>query len=300
MIVNLGFLEDALIAEFAAVNSCLLALVSVLVVLYYRVNKNSEYLDEYDARNDNQYDFNGGEHFLEKNPMQLCQWLAAPILDPKDTFEKLLNFAREDFPETGEFDLEWFRRVLIKINELYYHSLLFDAIFAKYDELELTFDIEDAKVAGFVLQHPGYVTFCMNRQMFIDLFQNKNSTYHAGGRVCADRLVCLLQVILHETVHMALLVCKPRELHHHSAAFNKISAKLFGHCDSQHGLIPGLNPEYDLEDIRTRLKPGKKVRVYINSSWVPAKITKINRKKVYLINRERKFSVHPGLIKDLE
>lgn len=228
----------------------------------------------------------------------LCHHLKTSKFDSHDTFEKLYEFAQRDFPSDGNFDVEWFRGVLNKIDELYYLGLLISTVAQKYRSVELSLEMQDSKVAGYILNTRTTVTFCMNRELFVELFALKSSpSYHAGGLVCMDRLTCLLNVILHETVHMALLICRPSDIQHHSKEFNRITKVLFGHTDSQHGLIPGLNPKYDLETIKTKLKKGQKVNIYINSTWIPAKIVKVNRKKVTLRDKKEVYVVHPGLVK---
>lgn len=231
--------------------------------------------------------------------LKLCNFLdnAEPWQNPREPFNALYSVASSTFK--ANFEMQWFKEVLEAIDAIFYNGLLLDAVAEKYGGIKLSFDIADDQIAGYVVNTKSDVTFCMNRPMFVSLFESKAS-YHSGGLMCADRLKCLLHVILHETVHLALLICRPSDIHHHSKEFNRLIFVLFGHTDSQHGLIRGLNPEYDLATIKTKLKRGQHVKVYLHEVWVPARIDKINRKTVALTslrNARHHFTVHPGLIK---
>ncbi len=226
---------------------------------------------------------------------KLCHRLSTIKRFPHEqAFEKLYQFASVHFEPN--FSLEWFCHVLEKMDEIYYENQLLPQVAQHYGGMNVSVKVDDEQVAGYVYNTKKSVSFCINRDLFRELFTGGDQSYHAGGLVCKDRLVCLLHVILHESVHLALLICRPKDVRHHGQHFNRLTKILFGHVDSQHGLIKGLNPQYDLQTIQQRLHRGQLVKIYINHTWIPAKIVKVNRKQVYLSNDDQNFTVHAGLV----
>lgn len=232
----------------------------------------------------------------------LTRRLSAPQIDAK--LDALYKFARQSFPESGCFTLDWLADVLVHIDKSWFDGVVLPGVYHAYGGLHLYLDDSEERVAGYIKEtgDKKTVSMHMNRDLFVSLFKQNEEGYHSGGLLCRDRMVCALHVILHEFVHLALTLCdklgyRP-DIRDHGKEFNRIVKNLFGHTDPQHGLIPGYEQFHDLETIRSRLKPGLEVDVFIEGEWVPAKVTKKGKKWVNVSTEDgRNLTVHAGLIR---
>jgi hypothetical protein len=222
----------------------------------------------------------------------------------KNKLKTLTTYSKKHFPTSGDFHLKWLKKILIKIDQLWFESELFTKITEVYGGMTLYTSIKEERIAGYVLESKDRISFHINRDLFMELFSNGDKGYHSGGLVCKDRLTCLLHVLLHEMVHVCLSLCDRLKLHkdvrHHGKVFSNITKHLFGHTDSKHGLIPGLDHTHDLESIKKNLKVGQNVKIYLNESWIPVKIVKKSRIRAdveSLDGKKTRYSVHAGLIK---
>jgi len=223
--------------------------------------------------------------------------------DDKTRFEILYDFSKKNFPENGKFTVYWLKNVLLKIDKLWFEDKLFKLVTEIYGGIHLHLSVKESNIAGYILQENNDrdIAFYINQQLFIDLFSdNKRHGYHSGGLVCKTRLVCLLHVIVHETVHIALSLCEKQGHHddkrHHGKVFSRITKEMFNHQDQKHGLIKGLNHEHDIDYIKKNIKVGQRVHIF-HGDWIPATIDKIGRKKVFVTADDgHKYAVHAGLI----
>jgi hypothetical protein len=218
-------------------------------------------------------------------------------------FQELRTFAKRTFPKKGNFKLEWLKKILLKIDAIWYHDQLFRVISKLYGSMELSLDVDERKIAGYVLEEGESIGFHINRPLFMSLFPSSDTGYHVGGLVCKDQLECLLHVVLHETVHVALTICEKwkvqEDIEHHGETFLKIIRNMFGHTDSQHGLVLGLSHDLTLQEIRTRLKVGQNVQFFINDHWETGRVVKMSTKEIAVRQDLTKIvhAVHPGLIR---
>lgn len=222
----------------------------------------------------------------------------------QERFDELESFARGSFPETGCFNMNWLRQVIEKIDELWYEGKMLPDLYRVYGGLHLYVDSPEERVAGYVMETADgkSISLHMNRDLFASLFKKQERGYHSGGLLCEDRLVCLLHVILHESVHLILTACDRQgfrpDIRDHGKEFNKIVKNLFGQTDPQHGLIPGYEQFHDLNTIRNSLKPGTKVEVFLDGGWYPCMVRKKGYKWVEVETRpEVSYTVHAGLLR---
>jgi hypothetical protein len=216
----------------------------------------------------------------------------------------LEKHAKITFPKNGCFTMPWLSSVVQKIDELWYDGQMIPNINKAYKNgLELFVEVVETKVAGYVLENDNTITLHMNRELFSDLFQKKEQGYHSGGLLCKDRLICLLHVILHETVHLVLTVCdklgyRP-DIRDHGKEFNRIVYNLFGQTDPQHGLIPGYEAFHDLQTIRQAVHVGSNVEIFVEGMWLPGIVQKKGYKWVHVDcgSKHGSFTLHVGLIR---
>jgi len=221
----------------------------------------------------------------------------------KHKLDTLEAFARRTFPETGCFTMQWLSSVVEKIDELWYGDLMLPELYRTYGGLHLHVDAPEERVAGYVLEKAdgSSISLHMNRDLFASLFKKQERGYHSGGLLCEDRLICLLHVILHETVHLILTLCDRQgfraDIRDHGKEFNKIVHNLFGQTDPQHGLIPGYEQFHDLDTIRKNIKPGKHVEVFVDGAWLPGRVHKKGYKWVDVNCDQARYTVHAGLLR---
>jgi hypothetical protein len=219
----------------------------------------------------------------------------------QQNFKTLHKYASLNFPKSGNFKLSWLKKVLLKIDKIWYNNYLFHFLTGVYGGVFLTADDSDPEVAGYVLDSDKTITLSMNKFLFMNLFDNGDTGYHAGGLVCTERLSCLLHVILHETSHLLLTVCQNLGHHkntrHHGKEFAHVTYTLFGHVNAQHGLIHGLNPNTDYLTTKRKLRVGLHVSVFYKTKYVPGVIININRNFVDVKTSKFTVCVNAGLIK---
>lgn len=221
----------------------------------------------------------------------------------KTKFTALERYARETFPETGCVDLAWLGAVVRKIDELWYDDRLVKSLDRVYGGVELTVTVSDPKVAGYVWESEdgSHISLHMNRDLFAALFAGDEHGYHSGGLLCRDKLVCLLHVLLHETVHLVLTLCDRlnlrRDVRHHGKDFNRIVKNLFGQTDSQHGFLPGYNQYHSMEELRALLRPGLPVEMLLEGEWQPAVVKIKGRKFATVTCKTRRYKVNHGLLR---
>jgi hypothetical protein len=123
-------------------------------------------------------------------------------------------------------------------------------------------------------------------------------------------------VVLHETVHIILTACEAqgyiRSIRDHGKEFNRITHRLFGQTAPQHGLIPGYEQFHHLDTIRSSIRAGTRVQVFVGRKegpedvdpWVDATVVKKGRKwvKVKLVEKDKPvlITVHAGLLRLVE
>jgi hypothetical protein len=216
----------------------------------------------------------------------------------------LETFAKKSFPENGCFNMKWLASVIQELDKLWYDGKMLPSIYRSYGGLQLYVDSPEEKVAGYVLESAdkSKISLHINRDLFASLFKKEERGYHSGGILCEDRLICLLHVLLHETVHLVLTLCdklgyRP-DIRDHGKEFNKIVKNLFGQTDPQHGLIVGFEQFHDLDTIRKNIKEGSRVEVFMDGEWVPGKVTRKGSKWVKVdCGKHGEYTVHAGLLR---
>lgn len=227
-----------------------------------------------------------------------------PPAEIEQKFAALSEFAKKTFPASGCFTLDWLGEVLVTIDKLWYDGKLLPGVYHAYGGLQLHLDNAETRVAGYIKETGDKKTISMhmNRDLFAALFQRQEAGYHSGGLLCRDRMVCALNVILHETVHLALTLCdklghRP-DLRDHGKEFNRIVKHLFGHTDAQHGLIPGYEQFHDLATIRQGLRPGLAVEVFVDGAWQPCRVNRKGYKWTHVTTDSgQRLTVHAGLLR---
>lgn len=85
----------------------------------------------------------------------------------------------------------------------------------------------------------------------------KGAVYQMGGLPCSSR-DCLLHLLLHESLHVALLHEDPG----HGPLFKTLSKQMFGHHHHQHGLFPEFPNPHSIPRL-LKLGPGEIVDMYL-------------------------------------
>jgi hypothetical protein len=238
------------------------------------------------------------------NESDWCDTILTTKLTKKEIQDRVLEieqFSRESYPEDGCFSIKWLRQVVYKIDELWYGSQMMPTLDREYGGLVISIDSGEEKVAGYIQEVDDSIVLHMNRDLFYSLFKKREKGYHSGGLLCSDRLVCMLHVLLHETVHIILTLCEKlghqSNIRDHGKAFNQIIRNLFGQTDSQHGLIPGYSQDHDLDTIKQRVRKGSIVDVFMNNQTSRGKVVYRGRKWVEVDCGSVVYKVHIGLIK---
>lgn len=227
--------------------------------------------------------------------------LEYPKLDIDAKLRDLEISVREKFPENGKFTLVWLAKTLEKIDELFYCGQLLRFICDTFGSLRISETVDEERTAGYVvINDEDELELCLNQELFMDLFQDSNKSYHAGGLLCSSMYECLTQVLLHECVHLALTLFERWQMYDdprdHGKVFMGIVRNMLGHCDSQHGLVPDLVHTESLCETRKHLKVGDKVQVFFKMKYVPAIIFSIQKKFVEVNISGDIYRVHFGLI----
>jgi hypothetical protein len=218
------------------------------------------------------------------------------IQKASDKFESLTTFARK-----GKVTLQRIEPIFKMIDKLWFDGELIPKLTKVYGGINVHVNIDKTVVAGYVIESAGGIDLFLNSELFDSLFKNGETGYHTGGLLCTDKLICLLHVLLHETVHVVLTLCesmgKYKDVRHHGKDFDRITNHLFGHTDSKHGLIVGLNHAYDLDTIKNSIRVGQKVNIFLDFRFVEGKVTKRGKSRVDIDTGKDVYSVHMGLVK---
>lgn len=185
-------------------------------------------------------------------------------------------------------DTDWFPGFFQRVDRLFWRSLLqvgIDATFPKgivFRRAIYTHDEENAawiEVEYSTSGKPDTMIFLVNQHIFSRLFQKQEQAYQSGGLLCVDQIDCLLNVLVHETVHVYFTILEERGLYDdsdfHGPHFQEFNKRLFGQTHVQHGLLPGLDHPHDYETVKSLLRRGEKLKVYQTQtqSWVIGEVT---------------------------
>ncbi len=229
-------------------------------------------------------------------------------LKPAEIQERLRAlkfFAVCEIDKKKQGAVQWLKQVLYKIDELWYHQLMIPYVHRAYRDfvIRVDNDIPD-RVAGLVQDQSDSITLHMNEELFDLLFAEKRDYgYHSGGLLCKERMVCFLNVLLHETVHIILTVFEclklRKDVHIHGREFKSIIKKLFGQTDAQHGLIKGYYQRTDLQTIRKNVHKGDTVEVLVDGLWKTATVSNTNSKWVTVKTHDdsQNYRVQFGLVR---
>lgn len=216
-------------------------------------------------------------------------------------YDELTRCVRDQFPDHGRFTLKWLAKTLGKIDELYYCGQLIRFLCQEFGGVHIETAVDEAKTAGYVeINSQKQIELRLNQSMFIDLFQESNPGYHAGGTLCTNSYECMIQVLLHECIHLALTLFEAQGLvkdaREHGSQFMNIARNMLGHCDSQHGLVPNLVHTESLCEIKKQIQVGDRVACFFNGRYEPATILAIHKKYVEVDIFDQAYRVHFGLI----
>ncbi len=230
-----------------------------------------------------------------------------PQINVDETFKEYKKSAQNGFAKDGKFSMRWLAYTLKKIDEIYYKNQLLPFVNMLYGRLLIKPVVDEVETAGFVVENSdGDLELCLNQQLFIDLFEGQdNPSYHAGGLVCRDRFSCISQVLLHETVHIALTLCDKFGLYddsrnNHGKVFMRLATGMFGHCDKLHGLIKDLIHSKSLCENAKNIREYDEVLVFFKHRFVPCIVKRIFRKKVEVEIDGETYTVHMGLLKPID
>lgn len=225
-------------------------------------------------------------------------------------YNKLHQEAKKGFPENACFTRAWLKRVMYKIDELWYEGHLFPAARQEFKSIKfLPYLKDDDQNAGMIaddLYDDGSrtVDIIMNRDMFHSLFRHDEPGYHAGGLLCSDRLSCFLGIVTHESIHLFILILELNNFvpsqSEHSSLFSELRQHWFNQSDNKHGLIPKMYQRHSLPDIKQFLQEHKNKTVFIilEGEETPCKVIKQGYKNclVKTTNSNTVFEVEYGLI----
>lgn len=216
---------------------------------------------------------------------------------------QLRNWGARTWPKDGCFDYDWLEKLVRKIDKMWFENKLMFFSTYVYGGLNIHLDVDEKNVAGYVVESTSGkdVHLHMNRRLFRNLFQLEEHGYHSGGVLCKDTYVCMLYVVLHELLHLALTICDRLGFHddtdHHGPHFQVLLKSMYGQTDVQHGLIPGLEQYHDLDHIKSRMVKGTVVDVFIKGKWKCGEVHGPDQSFVKVRCEKRMHTVHPGLIR---
>lgn len=220
-------------------------------------------------------------------------------------FSKLYKFAKRQFPKDGHYQTIWLVKVFEKLDSLWYDNKLVDETIYYFGKFGIRACTEETKAGGYVEPFEDKLCLVLNRSLFKKLFQKGETGFHAGGCICNDRVHCLLNVLLHESLHVFLSICEKSDLvqenQYHGKLFKKLLYNLFLQKDTRHGLIPGLQKEYTLEKEKELLKKrvGQRVKLFqpSNHKHVTVTLEKVMTKFAWVKLKNDRLKVHIGLLK---
>lgn len=230
----------------------------------------------------------------------------------KERLKSLEKYAKKElscYKGTTCVDTKWVHKILAKIDKLWYGNKLMKKVIQEYKKLHIELFIAEEEVSGYVLEvDRKTLGLYLNKDLFDSLFRDekrKVEGYHVGGLLFKNSLSCLLHVILHETVHIVLTVCEKMgkyvDKNHHGEDFQRITKHLFGHTNSKHGLILGLDHMFDLDTIIKSIQVGDNIKIWISKRWVKGKVKLIKNQtalvEVKINKKKEQYSVDMGLIK---
>jgi hypothetical protein len=245
-------------------------------------------------------------------------WCLSFLKDERKLLKELRSNALRCYPEDGCFSLPWMGDMLRDIDRLWYDGRLLSSVRACYGGLILEIDEDDISVAAYVMEsdYGDKLFMRFNRHLFHSLKfpeDRDDEGYHTGGLLCMDRLECLINIVLHESVHILLTVCDKQghreDTDVHNEEFQKICRNLFGQTDPQHGLVHGMLHNMPLDEIKERLTPGRAVLVYRDEEWHAGRVVRVTGNTRVMVKcsrhdgkrkRQTTYSVHPGLVRICE
>lgn len=186
-------------------------------------------------------------------------------------------------PATGCWSIDWLGELIRKIDDLWYEGRLLKHLEDSYGGLRLELDVESKSVAGYVVETADRkrISLHMNRDLFVELFKQRDVAYHSGGNICRTRGSCFLGVLLHETMHLLVTLADKlgvrRETDEHDEHFRKLIDNWFGQQEILHGLIHGYRAKQDIATIRKALRRGLHVEVFQDGKWYPATVVNKGR-----------------------
>ena len=234
--------------------------------------------------------------------------------DHKSFFRQLYDYSIQINPACEIFSDnwtdKWLYKIIKKIDEIWYQRKLIEFLKRMYAKVECEFVSDSLHIAAFVSDDDstdGVVGLYVNKDLFAVLFKDGDTSYHAGGLVNLDNLGCLLHILLHESVHLLLSLCKKvnyrNKKEHHNQLFRRLIRTMFGHQSHKHGLIRGLNPTMDVSELCKYLHVDAEVYIFLPSERRLAKgrVEKITYRHneinyVHLNLGHTKVRGSPGLI----
>jgi hypothetical protein len=148
-------------------------------------------------------------------------------------------------------------KILQKIDAIAYDGEVFQNIFKAFSKVVTTTDIKDGDIGAFIAYSLGkkkkddILVIAINKNTFLNLFKsNDRKGYHAGGKLCKTKLECLVNILCHESIHLIIDLC---DVFHKK----KLIKNYWKQTTDTHSLIPGLEHNIDLPQLKKKLKPGK-------------------------------------------
>lgn len=219
-------------------------------------------------------------------------------------------------------------KIFKKIDKVVYDGEIFSHIFEAFDQVLFRSDIKDQDIGAFIAYKSSKVTdekdtlvIAVNPKTFTNLFKkNDRKGYHAGGRLCTNRVECLVNILCHESVHLVLDICDrlvqkkkikkdfkldADKYEGHGPVFNSMVKKYWSQHDDTHALIPGLSHDYDLLEMKKRTKKDSEVTFHFDENpkktkFLNGKVKKVFKDRVIIESDGHLYEVYDGKYRLME
>lgn len=187
-------------------------------------------------------------------------------------------------PDMSNMSNKYLKIILDIVNTVYFNNILYKYFKENNITVRTSINRRFTGLAGRCTKRGCVYDLEIATTLYINPFKKGIRMQVVNGLNCYNPLKCMLQVFVHELVHLIIFVfCADQDVPGgHGKVFKEITQSLFGHTDFRHGF--GKDPE-KVGLTRDELR-GRKYIAFINSRTkkkVIAKIVKVNIKTVTVI-----------------
>jgi hypothetical protein len=195
-------------------------------------------------------------------PSELCLYIGQRGYNPEvvqGLWKTFLRYAREKVdPDFTDVTKEQLLQLFKIADTIYFNGVLTQLALKEKREIRAEF-LKCTKIGGLYAQPYCFVTnqklheISMNKEILLKIPIGESRV--SNGILCSSRLECLLNVLVHEMIHMLMeMTCpyfkamifqtKKKQKNIHGKEFKAIALNLFGHTKANHRLHHTLKEEH--------------------------------------------------------